>query len=798
LLPQPALPNARQRAIEALDRVRQEFNEHSRLQTARKLFQHMDMSNRLSLLTAQLMSVRKESEITAILREHLGPIRLRRVAVVLLEPDGPDTIGRSRVLLQAGEGEESGEQNFITRHFPPPGFCPGLTPFQLALLPLVVDEQTNGYMVFDAANLEPCGSMVRNLASALRSLALYRQAIEGRRLAEEANQLKSRFLSMVSHELRTPLNLIVGLSEMLLRQKDQAPVPTENLWQDLERIFNSAQHLGWLISDVLDLASSEAGQLRLIREPLDLTEVLQVVAVTGEQLAHGKDLIWEARLPSSGPWVLGDRTRLRQVALNFISNAVKFTEYGKVTMEVTTQDDQVAVAISDTGLGVPVEEQAEIFNEFHCSEVSIKRGYGGIGLGLAISRQLVELHQGTIGLYSSGKEGSGSTFFFMLPIIHPQEASRETDTEQPAYHLSIALLTEQVETFAPLADQLTGQGIEVKVYPVGKDPSWLPKLLVSKPGAVILDEQLASRQGWEILCVLKRHKPTQQVPVMVHSYDLKEDHGTLLELNYLQKPLSPDHLAEMLYSRGLLNKGDSSIRTILVVDDEPGTLDFNTRLIQQQVINCKVLQARNGREALTIIRESLPDLVLLDLMMPELDGFGVLEAMRENDQTRNIAVVVLTAKSLPEADMARLNRGVAAILNKGMFSSKEIVDHIEGALSKSLTPGSAAPKMVRKAVAYIHENYQEPLTREQIAEYIGINADYLTVCFNHELGIPPMTYLSRYRITRARTLLETQEKNITEIAMEVGFSDSAYFSRIFQRETGVSPRAYQRGVRAPG
>jgi YesN/AraC family two-component response regulator len=133
-----------------------------------------------------------------------------------------------------------------------------------------------------------------------------------------------------------------------------------------------------------------------------------------------------------------------------------------------------------------------------------------------------------------------------------------------------------------------------------------------------------------------------------------------------------------------------------------------------------------------------------------------------------------------------------------MFSAKETVDRILGVLSKIPTPGSMAHKMVRKAVAYIHAHYQEPITRDQIAKFIGINADYLTVCFNQELGIPTMTYLNRYRVNRAQTLLEMQDKKITEIAAEVGFSDSAYFSRIFLRETGVSPRAYQRGKRAPG
>jgi CheY-like chemotaxis protein len=401
-------------------------------------------------------------------------------------------------------------------------------------------------------------------------------------------------------------------------------------------------------------------------------------------------------------------------------------------------------------------------------------------------------------MYSLGKEGSGSTFFFTLPAIQPQEPASDLEQYSSSQQYSIAFLTQQDDLSNPVTDQLAANGIDVKVYPVDKDPVWLPKLLVSKSSAIILDEQLAAHLGWEILHVLKRHASTEQIPVMVHTYDQTKDQGSVLELNYLQKPLSPDHLAEMLSLQAITFQGDSQKRSILVVDDDPDTLEFNARLVLSQIGNCQVYRARSGLEAVAVIREIPLNLVLLDLVMPDLDGFGVLEMMQENERTRAVPVIVITAKTLTGTDLERFNRGVVAVLNKGMFSAKETVDRILGVLSKIPTPGSMAHKMVRKAVAYIHAHYQEPITRDQIAKFIGINADYLTVCFNQELGIPTMTYLNRYRVNRAQTLLEMQDKKITEIAAEVGFSDSAYFSRIFLRETGVSPRAYQRGKRAPG
>ena len=179
-------------------------------------------------------------------------------------------------------------------------------------------------------------------------------------MAEEANQLKSRFLSIVGHELRTPLSLIIGLSEMVLRDAQEL---SEAARHDLEQIHSSAQHLSRLVGDVLDLASSEAGQLRILREPLDLVEVLRVAARVGEQLARQKGIAWQDNLPQHSLWVLGDRTRLRQVTLNLISNAVKFTPQGKVLLELKVSGQQAVVSVSDTGIGISPAEQESIFDE---------------------------------------------------------------------------------------------------------------------------------------------------------------------------------------------------------------------------------------------------------------------------------------------------------------------------------------------------------------------------------------------------------------------------------------------------
>jgi YesN/AraC family two-component response regulator len=187
-----------------------------------------------------------------------------------------------------------------------------------------------------------------------------------------------------------------------------------------------------------------------------------------------------------------------------------------------------------------------------------------------------------------------------------------------------------------------------------------------------------------------------------------------------------------------------------------------------------------------------PDLVLLDLMMPQLDGFGVLEAMREKDETRNIPVIILTGKILTEKEMIRLNRGVATVLSKGLFSVEETLGHIEKALTRKRKLGSEAQRLVRRAMAYVHEHYAEPISREDIARHLGMSSDYLTHCFRAELGMTFIAYVNRYRVTQAKTLLAESNKSLTEIAMAVGFSDSSYFSRVFRRQVGISPDVYRR------
>jgi signal transduction histidine kinase/AraC-like DNA-binding protein/DNA-binding LytR/AlgR family response regulator len=646
--------------------------------------------------------------------------------------------------------------------------------------------------IYEALRLQ-IGSALKGALLATRNVELYREAVEARQAAEAADGLKSRFLSTVSHELRTPLSLIVGTIEMQLREEaDSHTSLPERYERDLRNIRTSAQHLAHLIGDVLDLASSQAGQLRLSRERLRLTDVLARVTTLGEAMAREKGLAWQADFPANLPLVWGDRTRLQQVALNLIGNAVKFTKSGTVTLWAEVGKQQVIVAVSDTGMGIPQEEQEVIFDEFRQSGRTMSRGFGGMGLGLAISRRLVELHGGKIGVLSSGADGAGSTFYFSLPIMAAGDDEPDASLDRSG---TVLVLTEQAADENPLYRHLVARGFALELVNVEAQANWLAQIIVSPPGAVVLDYEPTGERGWELMQLLRQNLPTQDIPIVFYKMSDEFDHGAALELEYLIKPVSLSDLARALARQGFALQQGTNGRTILVVDDEPGILDLHVRILEKLAPRCHILKACNGREALNIMAQRRPDLVLLDLMMPVLDGFAVLQAMREQELTRDVPVIVLSAQILTTQDMARLQQGVAAILAKGVFTGAEVLAQVETVLNRSKHLSGEAQRVVRQAMAYIHEQYAEPISRSELAAHVGISERHLTHCFRQETGLTPITYLNRYRIRQARNLLEQGSLNVTEVALAVGFSDSSYFARVFRDEVGVSPHAYQHGER---
>jgi AraC-like DNA-binding protein/anti-sigma regulatory factor (Ser/Thr protein kinase) len=499
---------------------------------------------------------------------------------------------------------------------------------------------------------------------------------------------------------------------------------------------------------------------------------------TGEQWAQDKGLSWRAEIPAGLPRIWGDRTRLRQVALNLLSNAFKFTTQGEVALVVSLEGRTVTVSIRDTGLGVPPEEQHIIFDEFRQAERTAERGFGGLGLGLAICRRLVELHGGEIRVESSGLENQGAAFTFTLPALQPQ---RQIPAAAPGQW--VRLVAENL----PQAENVR-QYLELRGYTV-ELADWEDMGVISPPpAAILMDEQAAARSGWNVIQALQSRHAKASIPVLF--FRLGQS-GSIAVWEYLTKPVNQHALAESL--RPLENQ---PIPRVLVVDDEPGILEMHTRLVKKQLPGCEVFAARNGREALSVMQRVTPSLVLLDLMMPELGGFGVIEAMRDDPALREIPVVVLTGQALTEEDLKRLNRGVVNILSKGVYRESETLERLEAALDNSRHLGSEIQRAIRKALVYIHQHYSDALDRSAVAQYVGLSERHLTRCFQQEMGLSWHAYLNRYRMQQTKKLLARGEMSITDVALEVGFADSHYFARVFQQEVGCSPRAYQKSQKS--
>lgn len=773
---------------EILDQARQMISFQMQRQHRHMIINHRWSSSRLSLLTTSLQTALDETQIYTILAQHMLDMNISLAMVVLFETQGNDPMAYS--VLHNGIHPDQDPIRFASPAFPPVGLCKEDSSVQLSMIPLVAQTGQLGYVVFGTEYFDLYGAIVQQLAGAFNTARLFRDATEGRRLAEEANRMKSRFLSTISHELRTPLNLIVGLSGMVLRESDEGDTPLpEAARKDVDRIHAYSQHLGGLIGDVIDLATSDAGQLRLNNEQVNLSQALRMVAESGRQLASDKGLTFEADLPETGCWVWGDQTRLRQVALNLINNAIKFTTKGGVRLSLVEQGSSVTVSVSDTGLGIPPDEQQIIFNEFRQSDRSAALGYGGLGLGLAISKRLVEMHGGTIAVQSTGVEGMGSTFSFTLPMVQPPSDSPHQAFSAQPIQQKVIVFTCQPNTIERLCDELHQRGFVVHIELMKRGSNWASDILNTPCAAIILDVSTESALGWETLKEIKRRNTLSSIPVLLFSSSQLD--GSLLEFDYLTKPIEISELTKALDQHWLMTETTRPDRTILVVDDEPNTLEMHARIVQSHSLSNRVLKARNGKEALIILHHEIVDLVLLDLQMPEMDGFEVLEVMRGMETLRKIPVIVVTGKNLTEADITRLNQGVAAILSKGLFSIDETIKHITTALENKRRLSGEAQRLVRIAMVFMHENFSEDLSRRSIAQHIGITEDHLTFCFRQELGITPIEYLQRYRINQAKKLLKETHQSITEIALNVGFSDSGYFGRIFRRETGMTPEAYR-------
>jgi two-component system, NtrC family, sensor kinase len=487
---------------------------------------------------------------------------------------------------------------------------------------------------------------------------------------EMASQHKSQFLASMSHELRTPLNAIIGLTEMMV--SNAARFGTEKAAEPLRRVHRAGTHLLGLINQVLDLSKIEAGKLELSPDWVNLAPLINEVVDTARPLAEQNNNRLVVKSQENLGSLTVDPMRLRQILLNLLSNACKFTKQGEVTLlarKMTKQGNWIEFAVSDTGIGMTPEQQAKLFEEFTQADSSTARQYGGTGLGLAITRKLARMMGGDVTLTSEA--GKGSTFTVRLPASTEVSAGDpiSSDRGRSTRADCVLVIDDDATARELIADHLKAEGFSVVTAEGGMEGLKLAKEL--QPTAITLDVMMPDLDGWSVLAALRQNPELADIPVIMVSIVDEHRRGIALgAAGYLTKPIDRERLHRLIRRF----QAPTPPTHVLMVEDD--ALQRERMLGWLERPQWIVREAANGREALNVLREEKPDVILLDLMMPEMDGFEVVAALQKNADWRKIPVIVITSLDLSAKDRERLNSGVQSVLVKEKFRPEDLVERI--------------------------------------------------------------------------------------------------------------------------
>ncbi|HVN80198.1 MAG TPA: response regulator [Terriglobia bacterium] len=530
------------------------------------------------------------------------------------------------------------------------------------------------------------------------------QLIAAKEKAEEASRAKSEFLANMSHELRTPLNAIIGYSEML--QEIATDETQEEFTPDLKKIQSAGKHLLGLINDILDLSKIEAGKMQLYVERFKVRPVIDEVTNTLQPLIEKNNNRLELDCDKDLGEIAADQTKTRQILFNLLSNACKFTKEGKIRLEARRRKGEdgewMQFQVQDTGIGMSLEEIAKLFKPFTQADPSTTRKYGGTGLGLAISRRFCQMMGGDLRVES--QPGRGSTFTLELPTQATTGIDGRPAKAKPGVGLWMTSSDKPEQDNEPREMSLGAPQVLV----IDDDPSVqeLVRRLLAKEGikalealdgeeglrlarekhpmAIILDVIMPAMDGWTVLAALKEDKELAEIPVVVQTIVDDRNKGfSLGASDYLVKPIKPEQLTTVLHRwRGECRHGD-----VLLVEDDPMTREMMRRILERT--GWFVREAENGRVALEQVAQQTPELILLDLVMPEMDGLEFLRHLRSQEVGRTIPVVVVTGRELSDEERQQLNGSVEKILGKGDQDGEQLLGEVCSLVRNR--PGTRSP-----------------------------------------------------------------------------------------------------------
>ena len=517
------------------------------------------------------------------------------------------------------------------------------------------------------------------------------EAEAAKEAAETASRTKSQFLANMSHELRTPLNAILGYSDMLMEEASE--INREDFCLDLQKINESGKHLLGMIADILDLSKIETGRMDLYLEPIDIAALIQDTVTTSQPIVEKNANTLAVCCPDDIGIMYADITKIRQNLLNLLSNASKFTEKGQLTLSVSRYqnngEDWIRFQMNDNGIGMSLEQQKHVFKPFTQVDSSSTRKYGGTGLGLAIAKKFCDMMGGDIAVESA--PGQGSTFTIQLPaqVAKPEAKLSiplpDNETHAAAKGNNTILVIDDDPIVHEIVQRCLGkEGFSVKSATSGQEGIQMARKLT--PDAITLDVMMPGMDGWSVLQALKADPDLADIPVVMMSMAGDRSLGYALGADdYLVKPIDRKRMMSVLRKY----QSDPAAGAVMVVDDDT----FMREMVRRQLEKAgwQVIEAENGRKALERMQPDPPQLILLDLMMPEMDGFAFVQELRNHPDWQSIPVIITTAKELTAADRQQLQGKVESVVEKGSGGELALLGQVQSLVSAAISDRGNLP-----------------------------------------------------------------------------------------------------------